>query len=64
MTSRFLVPPAVAILEQAGCVIHYMRPYPSAAEVAQLAGDIQADAILTRQGPVTSAAMDASPSCG
>jgi D-3-phosphoglycerate dehydrogenase len=60
MTSRFLAVPAVDILERAGCVIHYMRPYPSAEEVAQLTADIQADAILTRQGPVSVAAMDAS----
>ncbi len=61
MTSRFLAEPAVAILEQAGCAIHYMRPYPSADEVAALTGEVQADAILTRQGPVTVAAMNASP---
>lgn len=60
MTSRFLASPAVAVLEAAGCDIHYMPPYPSAEAVAQLTGDIQAHAILTRQGPVTAAAMDAS----
>ena len=61
MTSRFLAEPAVAILDRAGCAIHYMRPYPSAAEVADLVGQVRADAILTRQGPVTAQAMDASP---
>lgn len=61
MTSGFLAPQAVAILEQAGCAIHYMRPYPSAAEVAVRTAEVQADAILTRQGPVSPAAMDASP---
>ncbi len=60
MTSRFLAPPAVAVLEAAGCDIHYMPPYPSAEAVAQLTGDIQAHAILTRQGPVNAAAMTAS----
>ena len=60
MTSRFLAPPAVAILEAAGCDIHYMAPYPSAEAVARLTGEIQAHAILTRQGPVNAAAMDAS----
>lgn len=60
MTSRFLAAPAVDILTQANCVIHYMRPYPSAEEVAQLTAEIQADAILTRQGPVSVAAMDSS----
>ncbi len=61
MTSRFLAPPAVAVLEKAGCDIHYMPPYPSAEAVAQLTGAIQAHAILTRQGPVNATAMDASP---
>lgn len=61
MTSGFLAPQAVAILEAAGCTLHYMRPYPSAEEVAALTGAIQADAILTRQGPVSVAAMNASP---
>ena len=60
MTAPRLAEPAVAVLEEAGCAIHYMPPYPSAEAVAQLAGAIQADAILTRQGPVTAAAMDAS----
>ncbi|MDE2200435.1 MAG: hypothetical protein KGJ41_15575 [Rhodospirillales bacterium] len=60
MTAPRLAEPAVAILEAAGCAVHYMRPYPSAAEVAALAGELQADAILSRQGPVGAAAMDAS----
>ncbi len=60
MTSNFLAAQAVAILEAAGCVIHYMPPYPSAAAVADLTGRVQADAILTRQGPVDARAMAAS----
>ncbi len=61
MTSAFLAAPAVVILEQAGCRIHYMRPYPSAAEVAARAAEVGAHAILTRQGPVTSLGLTASP---
>lgn len=61
MTSTFLAAPAVAILEAAGCRIHYMRPYPPAEEVAARVAEVQAHAILTRQGRVTAAAMDASP---
>jgi D-3-phosphoglycerate dehydrogenase len=61
MTAPSLAAPAVALLEQAGCAIHYMPPYPSAEAVAALAGEVQAHAILTRQGPVLAAAMDASP---
>ena len=61
MTAPRLAGPAVAVLEQAGCAIHYMQPYPSAADVAELCGRIQADAVLSRQGPVMEAAMLASP---
>ena len=61
MTAPRLAGPAVAVLEQARCAIHYMQPYPSAADVAELCGRIQADAVLSRQGPVMEAAMLASP---
>ncbi len=61
MTAPRLAAPAVAVLEQAGCRIHYMQPYPSAAAVAALAREVGAHAILSRQGPVDAAAMDASP---
>ena len=60
MTAPVLAAPAVAVLEAAGCRLHYMPPYPSAEAVADLCRAVQADAILTRQGPVTAAAMDAS----
>jgi D-3-phosphoglycerate dehydrogenase len=61
MTAPVLAAPAVAVLERAGCTIHYMPPYPSADAVTALVGHVQADGILTRQGPVTAAAMAASP---
>ncbi|HEY0420145.1 MAG TPA: NAD(P)-dependent oxidoreductase [Acetobacteraceae bacterium] len=61
MTAPRLAGPAVAVLERAGCAIHYMPPYPSAEAVAEKTREVRADAILTRQGPVTAAAMDASP---
>jgi D-3-phosphoglycerate dehydrogenase len=61
MTAPRLAAPAVAVLEQAGCRIHYMQPYPSAEAVAALTREVAAHAILSRQGPVTAAAMDASP---
>jgi D-3-phosphoglycerate dehydrogenase len=60
MTAPRLAAPAVAVLEAAGCTVHYMPPYPSAEAVAEQTRALQADAILTRQGPVTAAAMDAS----
>ncbi len=61
MTSPRLAAPAVELLERAGCTIHYMEPFPSADAVTELTRAIQADAILTRQGPVNAAAMAASP---
>lgn len=61
MTSPRLAPAAVAILEDAGCAVHYMPPYPSGAAVAELAARVQADAILARQGQVDAHAIAASP---
>ena len=61
MTAPGLAAPAVALLEAAGCAIHYMPPYPTAEAVADLVASVQADAILCRQGRVTGAVMDASP---
>ncbi len=61
MTSPSLAAPAVDLLERAGCAIHYMPPYPAAEAVAALTREVQADAILCRQGRVTGAVMDASP---
>ncbi len=61
MTAPRLAPEAVAVLHAAGATLHYMNPYPSAAAVAERAGEVGAVAILSRQGPVTAAAMDAAP---
>ena len=61
MTAPRLAGPAVAVLEAADCTIHYMPAYPSAADVAELCGRVQADAVLSRQGPVMEVAMVASP---
>ena len=61
MTAPRLAPPAVALIEGAGATLHYMAPYPTAADVAALAARVGATAILSRQGPVTAAVMDAAP---
>jgi D-3-phosphoglycerate dehydrogenase len=61
MTAPRLAPAAVALIEAAGGCLHYMAPFPSAAEVAALAAKVQPVAILPRQGPVTAAVMDAAP---
>ncbi len=61
MTAPRLAEQAVALLEQAGARIHYMDPFPNAGAVAALAHKVGAVAILSRQGPVTQAVMDAAP---
>ena len=61
MTAPGLAVPAVALLEQAGCRVHYTPAYPSADLLADTVGTVAADAILCRQGRVTGAVMDASP---
>jgi len=61
MTAPRLAAQAVALIEAAGATLHYMPPYPTAAQVAALAAEVQPDAILSRQGPVTAAAMMAAP---
>jgi D-3-phosphoglycerate dehydrogenase len=61
MTAPRLSEPAVALLERAGCAIHYTPPYPSSAVLVELAARVQADAILARQGEVDAAAIAASP---
>ena len=61
MTAPRLAPQAVALIEAAGARIHYMPPYPSAADVGALAARVNPVAILSRQGPVTAAVMQAAP---
>ena len=61
MTAPRLAGPAVAVLEQAGCRVHYMPAYPSADAVAEAVRACAADGVLSRQGPVMASAMDASP---
>ena len=61
MTAPRLAPEASALLHAAGMQLHCMEPYPDAAAVAALAGRVDARAIISRQGPVTAAAMEAAP---
>ena len=61
MTSPRLAPEAVAVIEAAGGQLHYMAPYPTAADVAALAARVDPVAILSRQGPVDGRVMDAAP---
>ena len=62
MTSPRLAGEAVALIEAAGGVLHYMEPYPTAEAIGALAARLGAIAILSRQGPVTAATMDRVPS--
>jgi len=61
MTAPRLAAQAVAVLEQAGCAVHYTAPYPSGAVLGELAARVQADAILSRQGQVNATAIAGSP---
>ena len=61
MTAPELAPEAAALLEAGSCRVHYMRPFPSAAEVAEVVRRVGADAVICRQGRITGAVMDASP---
>ena len=61
MTAPRLADAAVAVLESAGCAIHYLPPYPSPEAVAEAIRATAADAVLSRQGRVVANAMDASP---
>ncbi len=61
MTSPRLAAEAVALLEGAGARIHYMEPFPTPEAIATLARSVGAVAILSRQGPVTAAVMEAAP---
>ena len=61
MTAPRLAQQAVALIEATGATLHYMAPFPSADAVADLAAAVQPVAILSRQGPVTAAAMAAAP---
>jgi D-3-phosphoglycerate dehydrogenase / 2-oxoglutarate reductase len=61
MTAPELAPEAAALLQEAGCKVHYMRPFPPAAEVAEAVRREAADAVICRQGRVNGAVMDASP---
>ena len=61
ITAPQLAEPAMALLAAAGCAVHAMPAYPTAEAVAERVRATAADAVLSRQGRVTAAAMDASP---
>ena len=60
MTAPTLAAPARALLEAAGCRLHVMPAFPTASEVAARSGELRPHAIISRQGRVDAAAMNAS----
>ncbi len=61
MTAPTLASEAVDILHRAGCVVHYMQPYPKAPEIIALCQQVGARAILCRQGQVDASVFAALP---
>ena len=61
MTGPDLAPEAVSLIEAAGGRIHYMPPFPKAADLVAILRRTGAEALICRQGEVTAAVMDASP---
>lgn len=50
MTAPRLAAQAVALIEAAGATLYYMPPYPTAAQVAALATEVQPDATCPGRG--------------
>jgi D-3-phosphoglycerate dehydrogenase len=61
VNSPHLAGEGVAILEAAGCDIHYLEAFPPPEDVAEAAARLGAVAIIARQGRITAAVMDAAP---
>ncbi len=61
MTAPALAPAAVALLEAAGCRVHYTPPYPGEALLSERMAALRPAALLSRQGRVTAPVMDAHP---
>ena len=61
MTAPTLAAPARTRLEAAGCVLHFTAAFPSVDSVTARTAEVRPHAIISRQGRVEAAAMDASP---
>lgn len=61
MTAPRLAPEAAALLRAAHLQLHCMEPYPTATAIADLAARVDARGIISRQGPITAAVMEAAP---
>ncbi len=61
VTAPSLTRDAVALIERAGGILHYTAPYPTEATMIAAARSFDPVAILSRQGAVSAAVMDAAP---
>ncbi len=61
VASPHLAAEGIALLEAAGCDVHYLEAFPSPERVAEAAARLGAAAIIARQGAITATVMDASP---
>ncbi len=61
INSPHLAAEGVAVLEAAGCDLHFVEAFPPPERVAEAAAEVDAAAIIARQGRITAAVMDAAP---
>ena len=61
VNSPHLAAEGVALLEAAGCDVHFLDSFPPPEMVAEAAARLGAAAIIARQGRITAAVMDATP---
>jgi D-3-phosphoglycerate dehydrogenase len=61
VNSPHLAAEGIAVLEAAGCDVHFLEPFPPPDRVAEAAARLGAAAIIARQGRITAEVMDAVP---
>jgi D-3-phosphoglycerate dehydrogenase len=61
VTSPHLAPEGIAVLESAGCDVHFLEAFPPPERVAEAGARLGAAGIIARQGGITAAVMDAVP---
>ena len=61
VNSPHLAAEGMAVLEAAGCDIHFLEAFPPPERVAEAAARLGAAGIIARQGRITAAVMDAAP---
>jgi D-3-phosphoglycerate dehydrogenase len=61
VNSPHLAAEGIAVLEAAGCDVHFLESFPPPDRVAEAAARLGAAAIIARQGRITATVMDAVP---